>query len=126
MCLLCGALCRVRVYFAPERRSYTYTLERGALGLCRHMTIKDVSRYLRVGRDVVKDIQKRNLTRRFAKPKLKKLRQIPIDEICVGKEHRYLTIVSDLKSGAVVFVGDGQGAEALEPFEAFPSGTNPT
>jgi transposase len=30
--------------------------------------------------------------------------------------HRYLTVVLDLKSGAVVFVGDGKGAAALEPF----------
>ena len=37
------------------------------------MTIKDVSRYLSMGWDVIKDIQKRNLTKRFAKPKLKKL-----------------------------------------------------
>jgi transposase len=32
------------------------------------------------------------------------------------KGHRYLTIVLDLVSGAVVFVGDGKGADALEPF----------
>ena len=49
-------------------------------------------------------------------PKLKKLKQIAIDEISIGKGHRYLTIVPDLKSGAVIFVGDGKGAEALEPF----------
>ena len=39
-----------------------------------------------------------------------------IDEIAVGKGHRYLTVVLDLESGAVVFVGDGKGAAALEPF----------
>jgi len=41
---------------------------------------------------------------------------LAIDEIAVGKGHRYLTVVLDLQSGAVVFVGDGKGAEALEPF----------
>ena len=30
--------------------------------------------------------------------------------------HRYLTVVMDLDSGAVVFVGDGKGADALKPF----------
>ena len=34
----------------------------------------------------------------------------------MGKGHRYLTIVLDLQSEAVVFVGDGKGAEALKPF----------
>jgi transposase len=65
---------------------------------------------------VIKDIQKRDLLRRFAKPKLKHLRLIAIDEIAVRKGHRYLTIVLDLDSGAVVFVGDGKGADALKPF----------
>jgi transposase len=80
------------------------------------MTILDVARHLGVSWDVVKDIQKRDPSRRYAKPKLKGLRQIAIDEIAIGAGHRYLTIVLDLKSGAVVFVGDGKGWDALKPF----------
>src|SRR4029077_9445396 len=38
------------------------------------------------------------------------------DEIAVAKGHRYMTLVLDLDSGAVVFVGDGKGADALKPF----------
>jgi transposase len=71
---------------------------------------------LNVGWDLIKDIQKRDLSRRYAKPKLKHLRYIAIDEIAVAKGHRYLTLVMDLESGAVVFVGDGKGADALKPF----------
>ncbi len=44
------------------------------------------------------------------------LRRIAIDEIAIAKGHRYLTIVLDLQSGAVVFVGDGKGGDALKPF----------
>lgn len=117
-CLLCGVLRQVKVGFAFWRRSYTRSFARYALGLSRHMTIKDVARHLGVGWDLIKDIQKRHLLRRFASPKLHKLKQIAIDEISIGKGHRYLTVVLDLKSGAVVFVGDGKGAEALEPFWA--------
>ena len=80
------------------------------------MTIRDVAVHLGVGWDLIKDIQKRDLSRRFAKPKLKHLRHIAIDEIAIGKGHRYLTVVLDLESGAVVFVGDGKGADALKPF----------
>ena len=29
--------------------------------------------------------------------------------------HRYLTVVLDLDSGAVFFVGDGEGGDALKP-----------
>ena len=65
---------------------------------------------------MIKDIQKRDLLRRYARPKLKHLRRIAIDEIAIAKGHRYLTVVMDLDSGAVVFVGDGKGAKALQPF----------
>src|SRR5204862_4344848 len=77
---------------------------------------KDVAKHLGVSWDVIKDIQKRDLARRFAKPELKHLRRIAIDEIAVAKGHRYLTVVFDLDSGAVVFVGDGKEAVALKPF----------
>jgi transposase len=86
------------------------------LELSRHMTIQNVAEHLNVSWDVVKEIQREHLTRRFARPKLKHLRQIAIDEISIGKGHRYLTLVLDLESGAVVFVGDGKGADALRPF----------
>jgi transposase len=82
------------------------------------MTIQDVARHLGVSWDLIKEIQKQHLLRRFARPKLHKLKQIAIDEISIGKGHRYLTAVLDLQSGAVVFVGEGKGSEALEPFWA--------
>lgn len=116
LCLSCGILRQVKVHFADRRCSYTKAFERYALDLSRHMTILDVAHHLNVGWDVIKNIQKQNLERRYRRPKLKKLTQIAIDEITIGKGHRYLTIVLDLKSGAVVFVGEGKGAEALDPF----------
>jgi len=80
------------------------------------MTIRDVAVHLGVDWDTIKEIQRRDLRRRFAKPKLKHLRHIAIDEIAAAKGHRYLTVVLDLDSGAVVVVGDGKGAAALKPF----------
>jgi transposase len=116
MCFDCQVTRQIKLGFADPRRSYTRAFERYALDLSRHMTIKDVANHLQVGWDVIKDIQARSLQRRFGKPKLKHLKQIAIDEIAIGKGHRYLTVVLDLLSGAVVFVGDGKGAEALVPF----------
>ena len=115
-CRVCGVVRQVEVPFADPRRSYTKSFERYALELSRRMTIRDVALHLDVSWDVIKDLQKRDLLRRYAKPKLKHLRRIAIDEIAVRKGHRYLTVVLDLDSGAVVFVGDGKGADALKPF----------
>jgi transposase len=58
----------------------------------------------------------RKLQVRFRKPKLKHLRHIAIDEISIGSGHRYLTVVLGLDDGAVVFVGEGKGADSLLPF----------
>jgi transposase len=115
-CRGCGKTRQARLDLADPRRSYTHAFERYVLELSTHMTIKDVADHLGVGWDLVKEIQKRNLQRRFSKPKLKHLEHIAIDEISVGHGHRYLTVVLDLASGAVVFVGDGKGADALLPF----------
>jgi len=115
-CRSCGAVKQVDLGFSEPRRSYTRSFERLAVELCRRMTIKDVARHLRVSWDVVKEIVKRHLHRRFSRPSLHQLESIAIDEISVGKGHQYLTVVLDLQSGAVVFVGDGKGGEALEPF----------
>ena len=115
-CQTCEWVCQVDVAFADPRRSYTKSFERFALELSRSMTIRDVALHLNVSWDLIKEIQKRDLLRRYAKPKLKHLRYIAIDEIAVAKGHRYLTVVMDLESGAVVFVGDSKGADALKPF----------
>jgi len=115
-CMLCCLVRQVKIHFANPRRSYTKAFERYALALSRRMTIKDVARHLGVSWDVIKDIQKRHLKKKYARPSLKDVCQIAIDEISIGKGHRYLTVVLDLFSGAVLFVGDGKGADALIPF----------
>jgi transposase len=80
------------------------------------MTIQDVARHLGISWDVIKDLKKEYLARHFSRPSLKDVEEIAIDEICVGKGHRYLTIVLDLHSGAILFVGEGKKAETLNPF----------
>jgi transposase len=116
LCFGCGKIRQVKLGFADPKKHYTRAFERYVLDLSRHMTIQDVAEHLQVGWDMVKDIQARSLQRRFGKPKLHKLKQIAIDEIAIGKGHRYVTVVLNLLSGAVVFVGDGKGVEALAPF----------
>jgi transposase len=80
------------------------------------MTIKDVARHLAVSWDTIKEIQKEHLRRHYARPKLKHVREIAIDEISIGRGHRYVTVVLDLGSGAILFVGKGKKAAALRPF----------
>ena len=115
-CPACDVIRQVPLAFADPRRSYTRAFERYALELSRLMTIQDVARHLQAGWDTIKGMQKRDLQHRYRKPRLSKLKQLAIDEIAIGKGHRYLTVVLNLESGAVLFVGDGKGADALGPF----------
>jgi transposase len=115
-CRSCNIVRQISIGFAEERRTFTTTFERYALELSRHMTILDVARHLNVSWDIVKDIQKRHLTKRYGRPHLQGIELIAVDEISIGRGHRYLTVVIDLHTGAVIFVGDGKGADALLPF----------
>ena len=114
-CKRCGIVRQVKVQFADEHRRYSRSFERYVLELSRNMTIAAVAAHLQIGWDAVKEIQRRHLQKHYARPKLKHLEEIAIDEIYVGR-NQYLTVVLDLNSGAVVFVGNGKGAEALLPF----------
>ena len=115
-CLVCGLIRQVKVDFAEPGRRYTKRFERYVLDLSKHMTMTDVARHLGIDWHTVKEIQKTHLRRRFSQPSLKGLKRIAVDEISIGHGHHYLTVVLDLDTGAVVFVGEGKGADALEPF----------
>lgn len=115
-CKACGVIRQIDLQFADAHRSYTRAFKRFALDLCRVLPIQDVARFLDVSWDVVKEIAKEHLHRHYARPQLKDVRRIAIDEISSSKGHRYLTVVIDLDRGRVLFVGDGKGADALKPF----------
>lgn len=115
-CVRCDVTRQVNVKFADEHRRCSRSFERYVLDLARITTIKAVARHLGIDWGLVKDIQKRHLDKKYSKPKLKHLKEIAIDEISIGRGHNYLTVVLDLKSGAVVFIGKGKGTDALLPF----------
>ena len=117
-CSRCDKLRQIRLGFAEEHHSCSRLFERYVCDLCKVMTILDVAQHLDISWSTVKDIHKRHLDKKYKTPSLKNLHKIAVDEISCGKGHKYLTIVLDLENGAVVFVGEGKGAEALEPFWA--------
>jgi transposase len=114
-CRECNTIRQADIGFADPRYTYTRALGRYVLDLARHMTISDVAKHLSLSWDLIKSIQKRYLEKKYKNPNFRQLKRIAIDEIYVGKRG-YLTVVLDVLSGAVVFVGDGKGGDALEPF----------
>ena len=102
--------------FATGSKSYTHRFAKYVVDLLKFMTVKDVSRFLDVGWDTIKDIHFTYLKRRYSPPSLKGLEDIGIDEFAVKKGHVYKTIVVNLATGNIVYVGDGKGVDALKGF----------
>jgi transposase len=80
------------------------------------MSLQDVARWAHLGWDTVKSIVKADLTGRFVNVPLHEVRRIGVDENYLGKKAKYVTLVVDLDSGRVLWVGKGRGKEALEGF----------
>jgi transposase len=80
------------------------------------MSLQEVARWAHLGWDTVKSIVKADLARRFANVPLHEVRRIGVDENYLGKKAKYVTLVVDLDSGRVLWVGKGRGKEALEGF----------
>lgn len=95
---------------------YTKSFARLSIDLRKMMTIRDVARYLGVSDTMIRGIDKKYLQRNFSKPRLRELKIIAIDEIYVGRQRKFLTIVINWETGAIVFVGEGKGENALKPW----------
>jgi transposase len=80
------------------------------------MSLRDVSRITHLCWDTVKDIVKSDLQVRYAKVRLKEVKRIAIDELYLGSRAKYVTLVIDLDSGQVLWVGPGKGGDALKCF----------
>lgn len=115
-CRTCNTVKTARLPSVIPNKNHTHSFVRLVVDLRKMMTIQDIARYLGVSHTMIRDIDKAYLKRHYSKPKLKDVKVIAIDEICIGKGHKYLTIVMDLESGAIIFVGQGKGETALKPF----------
>lgn len=103
--------------FAKGSHTYTHRFAKYVVDLLvdllRSMTLKDSSARLNVSWDTVKEIHSIYLKGHYSPPSLDGVECIGIDELAVKKGHMYKTIVVDLATGRILYVGDGKGADAL-------------
>jgi len=84
--------------------------------LSRVMTLADVSDLTWLSWDTVKGIVQKHLQCDYGRPALKTLKYLAVDEIYVGKRKKFYTLVLDLETGRIVWVGHGRGQAALGKF----------
>ncbi len=115
-CVDCDYDQQEKIQFATGSSSYTHRFAKHVVDLLRSMTLKDVATRLDVSWDTIKEIHTRYLARHYSPPSLDGVECIGIDEFAVKKGHVYKTIVVDLISGRILYVGEGKGIEALTDF----------
>jgi transposase len=98
--------------------------------LCTRMSVLAVAEMAGLSWDTVARIDKRAIELALGDQDLdlSKLRWIGVDEVTRTGGHVYFTIVTDMLSGKVVWIGDGKGEKGLRPFlEALgPKGPKPS
>ena len=79
-------------------------------------TIKDVAAFLGVGWDTIKRIHKAHLKNKYRKISLEEIEYVSIDEFSIKKGHNYMTVVTDMTSGAIIHAVEGRKKEDIRLF----------
>jgi len=107
---------QVKVPWADGRSGFTALFERLAISLLQEMSISAVARTLRLTWDQIDGIMQRAIDRGLALRKDRMVTRLGIDEKSFKKRHKYVTIVTDLDAGEVIWVGSGRKLQTLDAF----------
>lgn len=114
-CKTCGCV-RERLDFIDRCSRLTVRLETYIFKLVNMSTIKDVADKFSMSWETVKNIDKKYLEAKFKNLDYGNLKHIAMDEIANKKGHDYLSIVMDLDTGRVIWVGEGRKEEDINKF----------
>lgn len=107
---------QVAVSWAEEGSRFTALFEALVIDWLKEASFSAVARRVRLSWDQVDSIMNRAVRRGLERRNPRALRRIGIDETSFQKRHEYVTVVLDQIEGDVLYVGDGRGQEALDPF----------
>jgi transposase len=100
----------------PSKAPFSQRFEE-AVGLaCESAAVRRVSRQFGLSPSTVRAIDLRYLKRWAASRRKPALRQMGIDEIYLGKKHKFLTVVSNLETGEPLWFGRERRKETLDEF----------
>lgn len=119
-CLECGSVKNEGLDWLADNSSYTRRFAFFVGRRCRETTIKEVSDELSLDWHTVKDLEKQYMREQLRRDRSASPRVIGVDEISIGKGHRYRIVVSDLERGrAIWFGGKDRSEESLNEFFAW-------
>jgi transposase len=104
--------------FCEAGRRITHRLARYIYDLCKLLPVTQVAAHLALDSKTVKAVEKHFLEQDFGQTDYGGLRILAIDEVAVKKRHHYMTVVLDLTTGRVVWMGEGHDKDTLDRFFA--------
>jgi len=119
-CYKCKSVSTEKLPFLSYQKArLTKAMERTLMELRPHMCISAISKYFDVDWHIIKNCEKNILKKKYKHIRLKDVRIIGLDEIYISSKKnsaKYITVVRDLESGSVLYVGEGKGSDALIKF----------
>jgi transposase len=107
---------QIGVPWADGRSGFTSLFERLAISLLQEMSILAVARTLCLTWDEIDGVMQRAIDRGLSLRTGRVVKHVGIDEKSYKKRHKYVTIVTDLDAGEVLWVGHGRKRETLDSF----------
>ena len=114
-CLQCGSKTWHQPRFAEGQRQITKGFERFVESWLSRVTIQDAVEMFGVSWNTVSEIDIRRL-KKLSRPGLGGLKHLAVDENYLGKKHKFVTLVVDLATRAIVSVTKGRGEASLKGF----------
>ena len=107
-----------KVPWARHDSDYTYDFETAVTWLAQHATANDVAEYFRIMWHTVGSIAKRvqKSLEDAQSNRFDDLEKIGIDETSYKKGHKYMTVIVNHKTGALIWARKGHGKEILTEF----------
>lgn len=109
---------QIDVPWAEKGSQFTALFEAFAIDLLKEASRSGAAEILRISWSEVDTIMKRAVERGLKRRKIEDVHLLGVDEKSFRKRHDYVTVVSSVEDGAVLYVGDNRKRESLDAFWA--------
>ena len=107
-------VCTVKVPWAERKARFTAAFESLVIDGLQEASVSAVARLMGLSWSAIDGIMQRAVQRGLARRKDRPVAQVGVDETSFRKRHNYVTLVSDTKTDAVLYVGEGRTKAALK------------
>ena len=116
----CGehGVLQIDVPWAAPDSGLTMLMESLIIDWLLDASISAVARRMHLTWDEIDGVKQRAVRRGLARRKLEVIRRVGVDETSYQKRHEYVTVVSDLERGRVLYVADDRKSTSLDGFWA--------